>query len=104
MGKRFFKQTIHDVDLRHKTVLVRVDYNVPLLENGEISNDLRIRASLPTLRYLLSQHCTIVFISHLGRRQGRDEKYSLAPVAVRLSELLHYPVKSVHDWVVDKVR
>ena len=104
MGKRFFKQTIHDVDLRHKTVLVRVDYNVPLLENGEISDDLRIRASLPTLRYLLSQHCKIVLISHLGRPQGRDEKYSLAPVAVRLSELLQYPVKFVDDCVGDKVR
>lgn len=104
MGKRFFKQTIHDVDLRHKTVLVRVDYNVPLLENGKISDDLRIRASLPTLRYLLSQHCKIVLISHLGRPQGRDEKYSLAPVAVRLSELLQYPVKFVDDCVGDKVR
>lgn len=104
MGQRFYKQTIHGVDLRNRTVLVRVDYNVPLKKNGVISDDLRIRASLPTIRYLLEQGCKIVLISHLGRPKGRDAKYSLRPVAGRLAELLGHPVRFVDDCVGDKVR
>ena len=104
MGKRFFKETIRDVDLRGRTVLVRVDYNVPLTSDGQISDDLRIRASLPTLRYLIEQNCKIIVISHLGRPNGRQKKYSLAPVAAHLADVLGRPVRFVDDCVGDKVR
>ena len=70
MGRKFPKQTIRDVDLCGKTILLRADYNVPLTKRGQISDDLRIRASLPTLRYLLEQNCKIVIMSHLGRTKG----------------------------------
>ena len=99
----FFKLTIRDVPLERQTVLVRADYNVPLNKKGEISDDLRIRASLPTLKYLLSHHCKIVIISHLGRPEGRDKKLSLEPVAERLSELLELPVNFVDDTIGDAV-
>jgi 3-phosphoglycerate kinase len=97
VGKRFFKETIRDVDLRGRTVLVRVDYNVPLTSDGQISDDLRIRASLPTLRYLIEQNCKIIVISHLGRPNGRQKKYSLAPVAAHLADVLGRPVRFVDD-------
>ena len=100
----FFKVSLHDVNLSGRTVLVRVDYNVPLTKEGKISDDLRIRASLPTLLYLRGQRCKIVLISHLGRPQGRDAKLSLAIVAERVAELLHHPVHFVDDCVGDKVR
>ncbi len=100
----FFKRTVKDVPIDHKTVLVRVDYNVPLnKENGEIDDDLRIRASLPTLEYLLDHHCKIVLISHLGRPEGREEKFSLQKLAKRLSELLGQKVIFVDDCIGDKV-
>ena len=104
MGKRFFKQTIKDVDVERQTVLVRVDYNVPLHEDGTISDDFRIRASLPTIKYLLDHQCKLVLMSHLGRPEGRDEKLSLAPVAARLAELLGRSVMFIDDCVGDKVR
>lgn len=100
----FSKQTVHDVPLEHKTVLVRADYNVPLTDDGTISDDLRIRASLPTLEYLLDQGCKVVIMSHLGRPDGkRNEAFSLEPVAERLSELLKTPVQFVDDCIGDKV-
>ena len=101
---RFFKQTIHDVNLRGLTVLVRVDYNVPLTTTGGIASDLRIRASLPTLCYLLEQRCKIVLMSHLGRPKGVDPAYSLRPVARRLAELLGRPVQFIDGCVGDKIR
>jgi len=97
----FSKLTIRDVPLENKTVLVRADYNVPLSDDGEISDDLRIRASLPTLKYLLSHGCKVVIISHLGRPEGKEAKYSLEPVSVRLSELLDKPVEFVSDCIGD---
>lgn len=104
MGKHFFKQTIRDIDTERQTVLVRVDYNVPQHEDGSIADDLRIRASLPTLNYLLDNQCKLVLISHLGRPEGREERFSLAPIASRLAELLNRPVKFIDDCVGDKVR
>lgn len=104
MGRHFFKQTVRDIDVERQTILVRVDYNVPQNEDGSIADDLRIRASLPTLKYLLENQCKLVLISHLGRPDGRDEKFSLAPVAARLAELLDHPVKFIDDCVGDKVR
>ena len=99
----FFKRTIKEVPIDHKTVLVRADYNVPLNKQGEISDDLRIRASLPTLHYLLKHHCKVVIMSHLGRPEGRDKSQSLEPIAARLSELLGKPVIFVDDCIGDKV-
>ena len=103
MGKRFFKQTVRDIDVERQVVLVRVDYNVPLNPDGTIADDFRIRASLPTLEYLLDHQCKLVLISHLGRPEGRDESLSLAPVAARLAELLGRSVRFVDDCVGDKV-
>jgi phosphoglycerate kinase len=98
----FFKKTIRDVPLSGHTVLVRVDYNVPLAQDGSISDDLRIRASIPTLQFLLARGCKIVLISHLGRPEGRDMSLSLEPAAVRLGELLEKPVVFVDDITGDE--
>ncbi len=86
-------KTLRDVEIKDKNILVRTDYNVPLVTDDEgnqsISSDLRIRASLPTLQYLLEQGAAkIILMSHLGRPKGQDEKLSLKPVALMLSELL----------------
>lgn len=100
----FFKQTINTVPLQNQTVLLRVDYNVPLEQDGTIADDFRIRASLPTIRQLLRDNCKIVIISHLGRPSGWDEKLSLEPVAQRLAELIGEPVRFVNQVVGDKVK
>jgi len=99
----FFKRTIKNVPINRKTVLVRADYNVPLNKQGEISDDLRIRASLPTLEYLIEHHAKVVIMSHLGRPEGRDKSQSLEPIATRLSELLGRNVIFVDDVIGDKV-
>lgn len=99
----FYKQTVRDIDVDRQVVLVRVDYNVPLKKDGTIDDDLRIRASLPTIQYLIERQCKLVLMSHLGRPNGRDESQSLAPVAARLAELLGRPVKFIDDCMGDKV-
>ena len=99
----FFKKTIRDIPLTGKTVLVRADYNVPLTPDGKISDDLRIRASLPTLTYLLDHGCKVVIMSHLGRPEGtRNMKYSLGPVAERLATLLGREVRLADDCKGDR--
>ncbi len=93
------KRTVKNLqDLNGKRVLVRVDFNVPL-KNGQITDDTRIRAALPTINYLLSQGASVVLMSHLGRPKGVDPSQSLKPAADRLSELLHRPVQFAEDCV-----
>lgn len=103
VGKTFFKQTIRDVPIEGKTVLIRADYNVPLDKRGLVHDDLRIRASLPTINYLLDRKCKVVIISHLGRPEGKkDQKYSLRPVAKRLATLLNRNVVFADDCIGDR--
>ncbi|GIV02045.1 MAG: phosphoglycerate kinase [Fimbriimonadales bacterium] len=99
----FQKKTIRDVDVHGKRVLVRCDFNVPL-ENGVITDDRRIRESLPTIRELLNRGAAVILMSHLGRPEGRDERYSLKPVAVRLGELLGREVRFAPDCVGEEVK
>lgn len=97
--KKLTLTDLPDAALREKRVLMRVDYNVPL-DGGEITDDTRIRATLPTLEYLLERDARVVLVSHLGRPKGTwNEKYSLAPVAERLSQLVDAPVQIVDDVV-----
>lgn len=105
MGGKFYKRTIRKVSLDGETVLLRADYNVPLTSDGEISDDFRIRSSLPTLRALIGRRCKIVIISHLGRPDGVSNKaYGLEPVAVRLAELLGKDVRFVSTCVGERAR
>jgi len=97
------KLTIQDLELRGRKVFVRVDFNVPL-KDGKVSNDLRISASLPTIRYGLEHGAALVLASHLGRPKGIPRpEYSLAPVAARLSELLDRKVTFVPDCIGPEV-
>ena len=96
-------KTIRDIDVKGKTILVRVDYNVPM-ENGEISSDFRIRASLPTIEFLREQGAKkIVLISHLGRPEGREEGLSLRKVAERLNEIVS-GVEFIDENVGERIR
>ncbi len=100
MAMTYNKKSIEDVSVDGKRVFVRCDFNVPLDSNGEITDDKRIRASLPTIRYLLAHNAKVVLASHLGRPKGQvNPKYSLAPVAKRLSELLGAEVKMASDVI-----
>jgi phosphoglycerate kinase len=99
------KLSITDLkDFRNQRVLVRVDYNVPLDETGAITDDKRIRATVPTLDYLVKGGAKVILCSHLGRPKGkRDPKQSLRPVAERLAEILGRPVAFVDDSIGEKV-
>ncbi|MCX7940550.1 MAG: phosphoglycerate kinase [Endomicrobia bacterium] len=99
------KKSIRDINLKNKKVLVRVDYNVPIGNNGEVEDDTRIKESLPTIRYLLEQNCAVILMSHLGRPKGKPEpKYSLKPVAKRLEELLGKSVIMAEGITDDKTK
>lgn len=100
----FTKQTIKDIDIAGKQVLLRADYNVPLNEDGDITSDFRIKQSIPTIKALQELGCKIVICSHLGRPEGPDDKScSLKPIAKRLSELLEEEVLFIDDCVGDQV-
>jgi len=101
----FNKQTIKDINLTGKTVLLRADYNVPLSSNGKITDDYRILQSIPTIKYLLSKNVKLIICSHLGRPKGpQDIKYSLKVVADELRKLLESnKVSFVHDCIGTEV-
>ncbi|MGQ9778804.1 MAG: phosphoglycerate kinase [Bacillota bacterium] len=99
------KMTVKDVDVKGKRVFVRVDFNVPMDEAGNITDDTRIKAALPTIRDLADRGAKVILASHLGRpKGGPDPKYSLAPVAKRLGELLGKPVVMAEDCIGPAVR
>ncbi|MBE3138561.1 MAG: phosphoglycerate kinase [Actinobacteria bacterium] len=94
----FNKKTVEDIDVKDKKVIVRVDYNVPLDENGNITDNTRIRLSLPTLNYLLERNAKVILMSHLGRPKGAvEEKYRLTPAAKELEKLIGKPVKKFDE-------
>ena len=98
------KKGLKDITVRGKRVFVRVDFNVPMDDHGNITNDTRIRAALPTIRYLIDEGAKIILASHLGRPKGKpDPNYSLAPVAKRLGELLKRPVAMATDCIGPEV-
>src|SRR6266496_451778 len=100
-------RTIDALDLGGKRVFIRVDFNVPLDEQGKVSDDQRIRAALPTIRYALGRKAKVVLASHLGRPKGKPEdkkKYTLLPVAERLQELLDQDVVFADDCIGDGVK
>ena len=94
------KKTVKDICVKGKKVLVRCDFNVPLDENKNITDETRINAALPTIKYLLDNGAAVILCSHLGRPKGEfNMKYSLAPVAKRLSEKLGFEVKLAKDVI-----
>src|SRR5438067_13696421 len=93
------KLSISDLDLKGKRVFMRVDFNVPLAD-GKITDDTRIEAALPSVRYVLEKGGRLIVASHLGRPKGKpDPRYSLKPVAARLGELLGKPVQFAPDCI-----
>ncbi|MDD3882445.1 MAG: phosphoglycerate kinase [Eubacteriales bacterium] len=99
------KKTIKDIDVSGKKVLVRVDFNVPMDENKNITDENRIVGALPTIKYLMEHGAKVVLCSHMGRPKGEfNMKYSLAPVAKRLSELLGKPVAMAADVIGDDAK
>jgi len=94
----FDKKTIKEIDVKNKKVIVRVDFNVPLSDDLNITDDTRIRLSLPTIEYLRDNDAKIILISHLGRPEGKPEdKFRLDPVAKRLEELTGIRVKKFNE-------
>jgi phosphoglycerate kinase len=97
-------RSLEDLEVKGRRVFVRVDFNVPI-KNGAITDDTRIRASLPTIKYLLDKGATVILASHLGRPKGKpNPEFSLRPVADRLSQLLGRPVTFAEDCIGDKAR
>jgi phosphoglycerate kinase len=97
------KKTVKDIDLKGKRVLMRVDFNVPM-QDGKVTDDKRIRASLPTIQYILDQGAALILMSHLGRpKSASDREFSLRPAAEALSSLLGMPVKMAPDCVGSEV-
>lgn len=99
------KKSIQDIEVKAKKVLVRVDFNVPIDDSGSITDDRRIREALPTIKYLQEHNAKVILMSHLGRPKGKfNMKYSLKPVAERLSEKLGTNVKLANDVIGDEVQ
>lgn len=96
----FNKKTIRDIDIRGKTVIIREDFNVPINKHGVVTEDYRLRQALPTIEYARGLGAKIVLIAHLGRPQGKaSPDLSLMPIATKLSDLLHLPVRFASSCV-----
>ena len=101
----FNKKTVEDIDLKNKKVLVRVDYNVPLDSNFNVTDNSRIRLSLPTINYLLEKNAKVILMSHLGRPKGEVvDKYRLTPAAKELEKLIGKPVKKFDEIVSPEIK
>ena len=99
------KKSIRDINVTGKRVLMRVDYNVPMDEHEQITDDTRIVASIPTINYLLEQGASVILISHLGRPKGKVQlKYSLAPIAKHLEIKIGRPVTFASDCLGERVQ
>ncbi len=95
--------SVKELELKNKKVLLRVDFNVPFDEKGIIEDDFRIRKSLKTIKYLIQEKAKVILISHRGKPNGREEKYTLKPIKKRLEELLKKDVKFISDCLGKKV-
>ena len=99
------KKTVRDIDLKGKKVFVRCDFNVPMDENQNITDNRRIVAALPTIKYLIEQNCKIILASHLGRPKGEVKpEFSLAPVAKELSKQLGQEVLMAKDVIGESAK
>jgi 3-phosphoglycerate kinase len=99
------KKSIKDIDIKGKRVLMRVDFNVPLDKQQNVTDDNRIRAALPTIKYVLDKNAKLILMSHLGRPKGEVKpEYSLSPAALALSKLINRPVKILGDCIGEEVR
>ena len=99
------KKTVRDIDVKGKKVLVRCDFNVPLDENKNITDNRRIVGAIPTIKYLLDNDCKVILCSHLGRPKGQfNKEFSLAPVAKELSKLLNREVKLADDIIGESAK
>ncbi len=97
------KKTVKDIDLKNKRVLMRVDFNVPM-QDGKVTDDKRIRAALPTIKYILDQDASLILMSHLGRpKSASDSEFSLRAASETLSSLIESPVQMAPDCVGDEV-
>ena len=97
------KKTVKDINIKGKRVLMRVDFNVPMAD-GKVTDDKRIKASLPTIQYVLDQGASLILMSHLGRpKGGPDPEFSLKAASEVLSSLLNKPVKMAPDCVGPEV-
>ncbi|RLB71620.1 MAG: phosphoglycerate kinase, partial [Deltaproteobacteria bacterium] len=101
----FNKKSLKDIDVKGKRIFCRCDFNVPINNEGEITDDTRIKAALPTIRYLLDQGAKVILASHLGRPKGKpDPAFSLCPVATRLSQLLGQQVIMAPDSIGENIQ
>jgi len=101
IGVMLRKKTLKNIDIQGKKVLVRCDFNVPMDKEGNITDDIRIRAAMPTVEYILNKGGAVILMSHLGRPKGEpNPKYSLDPIAKRISELIGKEVKFANDDLV----
>jgi len=99
------KKTIRDIDLKGKRILMRVDFNVPLDDKLNITDDIRIRAALPTIKYALEKRAKVILMSHLGRPDGKVvDSMRLEPVAKRLEELLGKKITKTDDCIGEDVK